>query len=44
MMYLAVEKNVQPWVEQRPTKEANQAMADFEAVKDRFHYVLVNEE
>ncbi|KAH6961824.1 putative zinc-binding alcohol dehydrogenase [Ilyonectria sp. MPI-CAGE-AT-0026] len=43
MLNLAVEKKVEPWVQERPMKEANQAMIDFEAGKPRFRYVLVNE-
>lgn len=42
MFQLAADKNVKPWVEQRPMSEANQAIVDFEAGKPRFRYVLVN--
>lgn len=42
MFKLAVEKNVKPWVEQRPMKDANQAIIDFQDGKPRFRYVLVN--
>lgn len=44
MLQLAAEKNVQPWVEERPMKDANQAMIDMEEGKARYRYVLVNEE
>ncbi|KAF5662419.1 zinc-binding dehydrogenase [Fusarium heterosporum] len=43
MLQLAAEKNIQPWIEQRPMKEANQAVVDLVAGKPRFRYVLVNE-
>ena len=42
MFKLAVEKNVKPWIEQRPMKDANQAIIDFQDGKPRFRYVLVN--
>ncbi|KAL6411815.1 alcohol dehydrogenase-like protein [Ilyonectria robusta] len=44
MMDLAVRKDVKPWIEIRPMKEANQAMVDFEAGKPKYRYVLVNED
>ena len=43
MLQLAVDKNIKPWVETRPMKDANQAIVDFEAGKPRYRYVLVNE-
>lgn len=43
MLQLAVDKNVKPWIQQRPMKEANQVTIDFEAGKPRFRYCLVNE-
>ena len=43
MLQLAAEKNVKPWVEERPMKDANQAMIDMEKGKARYRYVLVNE-
>ena len=42
MFELSVAKNVKPWVEKRPMKDANQAMVDMEAGKARFRYVLIN--
>lgn len=42
MLQLAADKNIQPWIEKRPMKEANQAMLDLDAGKPRFRYVLVN--
>jgi alcohol dehydrogenase (NADP+) len=43
MLQLAAEKNVQPLVEERPMKDANQAIVDMEDGKARYRYVLVNE-
>ncbi|TPX16221.1 uncharacterized protein E0L32_004216 [Thyridium curvatum] len=42
MLALAVDKGVRPWVEQRPMRDANRAMADMLAGKARYRYVLVN--
>ncbi|KAK4090584.1 hypothetical protein PCL_08469 [Purpureocillium lilacinum] len=42
MLQVALEKNIKPWVEQRPMKDANSAILDLEAGKPRFRYVLVN--
>ncbi|KAH0847973.1 hypothetical protein AYO21_03659 [Fonsecaea monophora] len=44
MLQLAAEKNVKPWVEERPMKDANQAMVDMDNGKARYRYVLVNED
>lgn len=43
MLQLAADKQIKPWVEKRPMKEANQAIVDLDAGKPRFRYVLVNE-
>ncbi|KAJ5721972.1 NADP-dependent alcohol dehydrogenase 7 [Penicillium malachiteum] len=43
MLDLAAAKKVKPWIEERPMKEANQAIQDMDAGKARFRYVLVNE-
>ncbi|KAL4783366.1 chaperonin 10-like protein [Aspergillus varians] len=43
MLQLAADKNVQPWIEERPMKEANQAIKDMGAGDARYRYVLVNE-
>ncbi|PKS13060.1 hypothetical protein jhhlp_000401 [Lomentospora prolificans] len=43
MLDFAAEKNVKPWVELRPLKDANQAVVDMDAGKARYRYVLVNE-
>ncbi|KAI0970129.1 zinc-binding dehydrogenase [Xylaria arbuscula] len=44
MLQLAADKKIKPWVEERPMKEANQAVLDMEAGKARYRYVLVNED
>ncbi len=40
MLELSVKKNVHPWIQKRPLKDANQAVVDNKA---RYRYVLVNE-
>ena len=42
VLQFAVDKQVKPWVETRPTTEANQTFLDMEANKARFRYVLTN--
>lgn len=42
MLQFAVDKKIEPWVEQRPMREANEAMVDLENDKARFRYVLYN--
>jgi D-arabinose 1-dehydrogenase-like Zn-dependent alcohol dehydrogenase len=44
MFELAVRKQVKPWIEERPMKDANQAIVDMEQGKARYRYVLVNEQ
>ncbi|KAJ6130955.1 NADP-dependent alcohol dehydrogenase 7 [Penicillium sp. IBT 18751x] len=43
MLQLAADKKVHPWIQERPMKEANQAIQDMDAGSARFRYVLVNE-
>ncbi|KAL4816754.1 chaperonin 10-like protein [Aspergillus spinulosporus] len=43
MLELAAEKGVKPWVEERPMKDANQAIKDMNAGDARYRYVLVND-
>ncbi|KAH8681756.1 zinc-binding dehydrogenase [Xylariales sp. PMI_506] len=43
MLQLAVDKQIKPWVQERPLKDANQAIVDMDAGKARYRYVLVNE-
>ena len=43
MLKLAVDKNIKPWVEPRPLRDANNVVVDMEAGKARYRYVLVNE-
>ncbi|KAF4201533.1 hypothetical protein CNMCM8927_001428 [Aspergillus lentulus] len=44
MLQVAVDKNVVPWVTERPMKEANAAIVDMAKGKPRYRYVLVNED
>jgi len=43
MLQLAADKKIKPWIEERPMKDANQAIIDFNEGKPRYRYVLVNE-
>ncbi|EFX03836.1 zinc-binding alcohol dehydrogenase [Grosmannia clavigera kw1407] len=43
MLQLAVDKNVQPWIEERPMDEVNQAILDMDKGLARYRYTLVNE-
>jgi alcohol dehydrogenase (NADP+) len=43
MLCLAAEKRVVPWVQERPMREINAALADMDANKARYRYVLSNE-
>lgn len=43
MLALAAEKKIQPWIQERPLKDANQSIVDMEKGKARYRYVLVNE-
>jgi D-arabinose 1-dehydrogenase-like Zn-dependent alcohol dehydrogenase len=43
MLQLAVDKNVVPWVTERPMKDANAAIVDMAKGKARYRYVLVND-
>ena len=43
MLDLAATQNIHPWVEERPMKDANQAILDMDAGKARFRYVLANQ-
>ena len=43
MLELSVKKNVKPWIQKRPLKEANKAIVDMAAGKARYRYTLVNE-
>lgn len=44
MLQLAAEKGVHPWIQERPMKDANQAVVDMDAGKARYRYVLVNDQ
>lgn len=43
MLQLAVDKDVKPWVEERPLSEANKAVLDLNDGLARYRYTLVNE-
>jgi alcohol dehydrogenase (NADP+) len=43
MLEFARDKNIKPLIEQRPLKDANQAILDLADGKARYRYVLVNE-
>lgn len=43
MLDLAAAKKVKPWIQERPMKEANQAIQDMDKGSARYRYVLVNE-
>ncbi|OGM50535.1 hypothetical protein ABOM_000883 [Aspergillus bombycis] len=42
MLALAAAKNVQPWIEERPMKAANQVILGMDQGEARYRYVLVN--
>lgn len=44
MLELAAEKKVHTWVQERPMKDANQAILEMDAGEARYRYVLVNEQ
>ncbi|KAI1491409.1 zinc-binding dehydrogenase [Biscogniauxia mediterranea] len=44
LLQLVADKNIKPWVEEIPMKNANQALLDMEAGKPRYRYCLVNED
>lgn len=43
MLKFAAEKNIHPWIQERPLKDANSAIVDMDAGKARYRYVLCNE-
>lgn len=43
MLELAATQKVRPWIQERPMKDANQAIVDMADGNARFRYVLVNE-
>lgn len=43
MFELVAAKNIQPWIQEIPMKDANKAIVDMEDGKARYRYVLVNE-
>lgn len=42
MLELVAQKNVKPWVEEIPMKEANRGIVDMHDGKARYRYVLTN--
>ncbi|KAJ5096324.1 hypothetical protein NUU61_005680 [Penicillium alfredii] len=44
MLQLAAEKRVLPWIQKRPMEDVNAALADMDAGKARYRYVLQNGE
>ena len=43
MLQLAADKRVLPWIQKRPMKDVNAALADMHAGKARYRYVMLNE-
>lgn len=43
MLNFAAEKNIHPFIQERPMSDANQAVVDMEKGDARYRYVLVNE-
>jgi alcohol dehydrogenase (NADP+) len=43
MLQLAAEKQVYPWIQKRPMSDVNAALADMDAGKARYRYVLEND-
>ncbi|CAP92715.1 hypothetical protein E8E15_001774 [Penicillium rubens] len=44
MLELAAAKGVKPWIQERPMKDANQAIVDMDKGDARYRYVLTNEQ
>jgi len=44
MLELAVEKDVRPWIEEIPMRDANRAIVEMEKGTPRYRYILVNED
>jgi alcohol dehydrogenase (NADP+) len=42
MLQFAAEHKIKPWIQERPMKDANQAVLDMGKNKARYRYVLVN--
>lgn len=42
MLELTAEKGIKPWIQERPMKDANQAVIDMVDGKARYRYVLAN--
>jgi alcohol dehydrogenase (NADP+) len=44
MFQLVAEKEIRPWIEEIPMKDANKTIVDMEDGKARYRYVLVNDQ
>lgn len=42
MLQLAADKNIRPWIQERPMNDVNRAVVDMHEGKARYRYVLVN--
>ncbi|KAK3944864.1 chaperonin 10-like protein [Diplogelasinospora grovesii] len=42
LLHLAADKEIKPWIQERPLEDANSAVMDMKEGKARFRYVLVN--
>jgi D-arabinose 1-dehydrogenase-like Zn-dependent alcohol dehydrogenase len=42
MLQLAADKQIHPWINERPMADANQAIVDFEKGAPRYRFVLKN--
>ncbi|KAF2088358.1 zinc-binding dehydrogenase [Saccharata proteae CBS 121410] len=43
MLELSAKEKTKPWIQERPLKDANNAVVDMDAGKARYRYVLINE-
>lgn len=43
MLQLAADKEIRPWVQTVPMKDANRAIVDMDAGRPRYRYTLVHE-
>ncbi len=43
MLDFAEKKQIHPWIQERPLKDANKAVVDMDKGNARYRYVLVNE-
>jgi alcohol dehydrogenase (NADP+) len=43
MLQLAVDKQINPWIQERPMKDANRVIVEMDQGKARYRYTLANE-